>query len=50
MLRVMVEVTDYVFYKNVTQSVELTRQAGVDEIWLQTSSDVAEFQRVDRVF
>ncbi len=49
-LRVLVEGPVDVFYKNVPKSVQLCRQAGVDEIWLLTSSDVAEFEGVDRVF
>ena len=49
-LRVLVEGPVDVFYKNVPKSVELSRQAGVDEIWLLTSSDVVEFEGVNRVF
>lgn len=49
-LRVLVEGPVDVFYKNVPKSVELCRQAGVDEIWLLTSSDIHSFPGVDRVF
>lgn len=49
-LRVLVEGPVDVFYKNVSKSVELCLQAGVDEIWLLTSSDIIEFEGVDRVF
>jgi hypothetical protein len=37
-------------YKNVPKSVELCRQAGVDEVWLLTSSAIDSFPGVDRVF
>ncbi|MFC1831414.1 glycosyltransferase family 4 protein [Thermodesulfobacteriota bacterium] len=49
-LRALVEGPVDVFYKNVPKSVELCRQAGVDEVWLLTSSDISEFEGVDRVF
>ncbi len=49
-LRVLVEGPVDVFYKNVPKAVELCRQAGVDEIWLLTSSDIESFPGVDRVF
>jgi len=49
-LRVLVEGPVDVFYKNVPKSVELCRQAGVDELWLLTSSDIDSFAGVDRVF
>lgn len=49
-LRVLVEGPVDVGYKNVPLSIQLARQAGVDEIWLLTSSDIAEFSGVDRVF
>lgn len=49
-LRVLVEGPVDVFYKNVPRSIELCRQAGVDEIWLLTSSDIKTFPGVDRVF
>jgi glycosyltransferase involved in cell wall biosynthesis len=49
-LRVLVEGPVDVAYKNVPRSVELCRAAGVDEIWLLTSSDISQYQGVDRVF
>ena len=49
-LRVLVEGPVEVFYKNVPKSVALCRQAGVDEIWLLTSSAIDSFPDVDRVF
>ncbi len=49
-LRILVEGPVDVFYKNVPKSIELCHQAGVDEIWLLTSSDVEIFPGVDRVF
>jgi hypothetical protein len=49
-LRVLVEGPVDVLYKNVPKSIELCRKAGVDEVWLLTSSDVQSFPGVDRVF
>lgn len=49
-LRVLVEGPVDVFYKNVPKSIDICRQAGVDEIWLLTSSDVESVPGVDRVF
>lgn len=49
-LRVLVEGPVDVFYKNVRKSIELSRQADVDEVWLLTSSDIDSFPGVDRVF
>ena len=49
-LRVLVEGPVDVPYKNVPTSINLCRQAGVDEIWLLTSSDIDSFPGVDRVF
>ncbi len=49
-LRVLVEGPVDVAYKNVPSSVELCRQAGVDEVWLLTSSAIDSFPGVDRVF
>ena len=49
-LRVLVEGPVDVFYKNVPKSIELCHLAGVDEVWLLTSSDVESFPGVDRVF
>jgi glycosyltransferase involved in cell wall biosynthesis len=49
-VRVLVEGPVDVHYKNVPKSIELCRQAGIEEIWLLTSSDVQSFPGVDRVF
>lgn len=49
-LRVLVEGPVDVFYKNVPKSIELCRKAGVDEVWLLTSSNITSFSGVDRVF
>ncbi|WP_051305621.1 glycosyltransferase family 4 protein [Desulfogranum mediterraneum] len=49
-LRVLVEGPVDVHYKNVPKSIELCRKAEVDEVWLLTSSEVAEVEGVDRVF
>lgn len=49
-LRVLVEGPLGVFYKNVEKTIELCRQAGVEEIWLLTSSAVAEYPGVQRCF
>jgi len=50
MLRVLVEGPVDVAYKNVPRSVELCRQAGADEVWLLSSSEISDFPGVDRVF
>jgi len=49
-LRVLIEGPVDVFYKNVPKSVDLCRRAGVEEVWLMTSSPVKEYPGVDRVF
>ncbi|MEN8191041.1 MAG: glycosyltransferase family 4 protein, partial [Thermodesulfobacteriota bacterium] len=49
-LRVLVEGPVDVHYKNVPKSIRLCREAGVDEVWLLTSSDVESYPEVDRVF
>ena len=49
-LRVLVEGPVDVFHKNVPKTVELCRQAGIEEIWLLTSSPISTFTGVDRVF
>ncbi|MCW5198365.1 glycosyltransferase family 4 protein [Desulfobulbus sp. F4] len=49
-LRVLVEGPVHVAYKNVPASVRLAKQAGVDEIWLLTSSEIDQYSGVDRVF
>ncbi|MCI5130024.1 MAG: glycosyltransferase family 1 protein [Candidatus Electrothrix sp. EH2] len=48
--RVLVEGPVDVAYKNVPASIRLAKEAGADEIWLLTSSDVATYKGVDRVF
>lgn len=48
--RVLVEGPLEVFFKNVPRTIELCRQAGVDEIWLLTSSSVNSCSGIDRVF
>lgn len=48
--RVLVEGPVDVGYKNVPASIRLAQQAGADEIWLLTSSDINQYQDVDRVF
>ncbi len=49
-LRVLVEGPVDVTYKNVPTSINLAREAGVDEIWLLTSTDISDYPGVDRVF
>jgi len=49
-LRVLVEGPLHVPYKNVERSIALARDAGVDEVWLLSSSEVEEVAGVDRVF
>ena len=49
-LRVLVEGPLGVFFKNVEKTIDLCRQAGVDEIWLLTSSDVIVYPGVDQCF
>ena len=49
-LRVLVEGPVDVFHKNVPRTVELCRRAGVDEIWLLTSSPIVSFPGADRLF
>ena len=48
--RVLVEGPVDVFYKNVPTAITLCQRAGVDEIWLLTSSDISEYPGVDRIF
>lgn len=48
--RVLVEGPVDVGYKNVPTSIRLAKEAGADEIWLLTSSDIAVYDSVDRVF
>jgi len=49
-LRVLIEGPVDVVYKNVPTAIKLSIEAGADEIWLLTSSDILEFPGVDRVF
>jgi hypothetical protein len=49
-LRVLVEGPLGVFFKNVEKTITLCWQAGVDEIWLLTSSEVSTYPGVDRCF
>ncbi len=49
-LRVLIEGPVDVFFKNVPKTVVLCQKAGVDEIWLLSSSDIDAFPGVDRVF
>ncbi|SFB47456.1 Glycosyl transferases group 1 [Cohnella sp. OV330] len=49
-LRVLVEGPIDVEFKNVPKTIELCRQSKADEIWLLTSSPVASYPGVDRVF
>ncbi len=49
-LRALVEGPVDVHYKNVPKSIALCRQAGIEEIWLLTSSDVQSVDGVDRLF
>ncbi|CAK8718992.1 Glycosyltransferase involved in cell wall bisynthesis [Candidatus Electronema halotolerans] len=48
--RVLVEGPVHVSYKNVPAALRLARQAGADEIWLLTSSDMQEHPDADHVF
>lgn len=49
-LRVLVEGPVEVKYKNVPRTIELCRQADIDEVWLLTSSEIDSFPGIDRVF
>lgn len=49
-LRVLVEGPLGVFFKNVEKTINLCRQAGVDELWLLTSSEIDGYPGVDRCF
>jgi len=49
-LRVLVEGPVDVFYKNVPKSIALCRRAGVDDVWLMTSSEISAYPGADRVF
>ena len=49
-IRVLVEGPVDVPYKNVPLTVKLCEQAGIEEVWLLTSSQIKSFPGVDRVF
>lgn len=49
-LRVLVEGQLNVFYKNVENTIKTCQRAAVDEIWLLTSSDIADYPGVERCF
>ncbi|MFC7474685.1 glycosyltransferase [Dankookia sp. GCM10030260] len=49
-LRILVEGPLGVDFKNVARSIALARRAGVGEVWLLTSSPVAAYPGVARVF
>jgi glycosyltransferase involved in cell wall biosynthesis len=48
--RVLVEGPVEVFFKNVPAALRLAKEAGADEIWLLTSSDIQQHPDADRVF
>ncbi len=49
-LRVLVEGPLGVFYKNVEKTIELCRKAGIDDIWLLTSSAIDHYSGATRCF
>ena len=49
-VRILIEGPVDVPFKNVPKTVKLCREAGVEEIWLLTSSDIDNYPGVDRVF
>jgi len=49
-LRVLVEGPLGVDFKNVARTVSLVRQSRADEVWLLTSSPIADYPGVDRIF
>lgn len=49
-LRVLIEGPVDVPFKNVPKTIELVRKSKADEIWCLTSSDVSNYEGVDRVF
>ena len=49
-LRILVEGPVDVGFKNIPKTVKLVKQSEADEIWMLTSSDVKEYDGVDRVF
>jgi len=49
-LRVLIEGPFEFYFKNIDKTITLCRRAGVDEIWLLTSSKIGQVAGVDRVF
>jgi glycosyltransferase involved in cell wall biosynthesis len=49
-LRVLVEGPVDVAFKNVPKTIKLVNQSEADEVWLLTSSDIKNYEGVDRVF
>ena len=49
-LRILVEGPVDVPFKNIPKTVKLVKQSEADEIWMLTSSDIKEYEGVDRVF
>ena len=49
-LRILVEGPLGVSFKNVERTIELCQRSSADEVWLLTSSEVADDLNVDRVF
>lgn len=49
-LRVLVEGTVDVHFKNVPKTIRLCQKSMADEIWLMTASDIRSYKGVDRVF
>lgn len=49
-LRILVEGPVDVDFKNVPRTIELVKQSKADEIWLLTSSNIKDYEGVDRVF
>lgn len=49
-VRVLVEGSIHNWLKNVPKTIQLCREAGVEEIWLVTPDDIQSFPGVDRVF
>ena len=49
-LRILVEGPVDVDFKNVPRTIELVKQSKADEIWLLTSSNIKDYEGVDKVF
>ena len=49
-LRILVEGPVDVAFKNVPKTIELVKESNADEIWLLTSSKIASYDGVDKVF